>query len=108
MPRCAMRFSPNMMAASAPATICATLDRKSTRLNSSHLGISYAVFCLKKKKHVDAERLSGLQPQGRDDLVYTTDEQVVRPSRTDEGRENRECHLPGGAHAIARERGVIA
>src|SRR5258705_6356652 len=26
-------------------------DRKSTRLNSSHLGISYAVFCLKKKKY---------------------------------------------------------
>src|ERR1039458_10539118 len=26
-------------------------DRKSTRLNSSHLGISYAVFCLKKKTH---------------------------------------------------------
>src|SRR2546426_6911279 len=28
----------------------AKLDRKSTRLNSSHLVISYAVFCLKKKK----------------------------------------------------------
>src|SRR5205814_7051543 len=28
-------------------------DRKSTRLNSSHLGISYAVFCLKKKKIID-------------------------------------------------------
>src|SRR5438034_5923349 len=28
----------------------ATLDRKSTRLNSSHTVISYAVFCLKKKK----------------------------------------------------------
>src|SRR2546426_7791819 len=28
----------------------AQLDRKSTRLNSSHLVISYAVFCLKKKK----------------------------------------------------------
>src|SRR5262245_36890428 len=27
-------------------------DRKSTRLNSSHLGISYAVFCLKKKSHI--------------------------------------------------------
>src|SRR5690625_3515117 len=26
-------------------------DRKSTRLNSSHVAISYAVFCLKKKKH---------------------------------------------------------
>src|SRR5205814_9766369 len=35
-PRCAARASPR--------------DRKSTRLNSSHLGISYAVFCLKKKK----------------------------------------------------------
>src|SRR5256885_9838751 len=29
-------------------------DRKSTRLNSSHLVISYAVFCLKKKKHYAA------------------------------------------------------
>src|SRR2546422_5646029 len=28
-----------------------TIDRKSTRLNSSHGYISYAVFCLKKKKH---------------------------------------------------------
>src|ERR1039458_7554309 len=27
-------------------------DRKSTRLNSSHLGISYAVFCLKKKRNL--------------------------------------------------------
>src|SRR3989442_7695551 len=31
-------------------------DRKSTRLNSSHVRISYAVFCLKKKKH-DHKRL---------------------------------------------------
>src|ERR1035438_1399648 len=29
-----------------------SIDRKSTRLNSSHLGISYAVFCLKKKKQI--------------------------------------------------------
>src|SRR5690242_20935239 len=28
------------------------LDRKSTRLNSSHMSISYAVFCLKKKKQI--------------------------------------------------------
>src|SRR3712207_7544290 len=34
-------------------TICNAIvvDRKSTRLNSSHANISYAVFCLKKKKH---------------------------------------------------------
>src|SRR2546426_3623492 len=31
-------------------------DRKSTRLNSSHLVISYAVFCLKKKKNKQSER----------------------------------------------------
>src|SRR5699024_12870882 len=30
------------------------LDRKSTRLNSSHVSISYAVFCLKKKTTIDA------------------------------------------------------
>src|SRR5690625_6941621 len=28
------------------------IDRKSTRLNSSHVAISYAVFCLKKKKEI--------------------------------------------------------
>src|SRR5258708_15976631 len=33
-----------------------TLDRKSTRLNSSHQIISYAVFCLKKKKKLDKEK----------------------------------------------------
>src|SRR5699024_4725080 len=36
------------MAAKADALV---LDRKSTRLNSSHVSISYAVFCLKKKKY---------------------------------------------------------
>src|SRR2546430_6777923 len=32
------------------------VDRKSTRLNSSHSQISYAVFCLKKKKKINARR----------------------------------------------------
>src|SRR5438045_7012675 len=36
-------------------------DRKSTRLNSSHLGISYAVFCLKKKKKHNKNRLRSQQ-----------------------------------------------
>src|SRR5262245_66182218 len=35
-------------------------DRKSTRLNSSHLGISYAVFCLKKKRIVDEDHRVGV------------------------------------------------
>src|SRR5688500_19687974 len=36
--------------ASPDGRVMEILDRKSTRLNSSHLVISYAVFCLKKKK----------------------------------------------------------
>src|SRR2546426_5993491 len=39
-------------------------DRKSTRLNSSHLVISYAVFCLKKKKYEQ------LQPAARADVAH--------------------------------------
>src|SRR5690625_7003892 len=44
-----------------------TLDRKSTRLNSSHVAISYAVFCLKKKHHQSAGvfRSSRLQGESR-------------------------------------------
>src|SRR5690625_6183984 len=34
----------------APRSLGLRLDRKSTRLNSSHVAIAYAVFCLKKKK----------------------------------------------------------
>src|SRR5438477_7804850 len=34
-----------------------TIDRKSTRLNSSHMSISYAVFCLKKKKKKKKKKL---------------------------------------------------
>src|SRR5256885_8756697 len=47
------------------------LDRKSTRLNSSHLVISYAVFCLKKKKFnhsiLDSNRHSPIGPK---DYLY--------------------------------------
>src|SRR3989440_8793281 len=44
-----------------PANPAARIDRKSTRLNSSHDQISYAVFCLKKKKRQDtSERLQGI------------------------------------------------
>src|SRR3712207_7125712 len=44
-PRCALRIPVRPVA----AVHCAQGDRKSTRLNSSHANISYAVFCLKKK-----------------------------------------------------------
>src|SRR5262245_36400012 len=40
---------PSRVAVAIGSSTGGMLDRKSTRLNSSHLGISYAVFCLKKK-----------------------------------------------------------
>src|SRR5688500_19076064 len=46
-PRARDEFLPT---AESPAAESGNVDRKSTRLNSSHLVISYAVFCLKKKK----------------------------------------------------------
>src|SRR3712207_7277190 len=36
-------------------------DRKSTRLNSSHANISYAVFCLKKKKNYNCSERTGME-----------------------------------------------
>src|SRR5690242_21546117 len=42
-------------------------DRKSTRLNSSHMSISYAVFCLKKKKRAQGP----LHSRARDVTPYT-------------------------------------
>src|SRR5437773_7361980 len=54
-------------------------DRKSTRLNSSHITISYAVFCLKKKKNrlLSAKKLQsrGSQPIDR---TFAADELVGR------------------------------
>src|SRR2546426_2112615 len=44
-------LEPHVLGASEIGIVESQLDRKSTRLNSSHLVISYAVFCLKKKKH---------------------------------------------------------
>src|SRR3974377_2566934 len=49
---------------------CGALDRKSTRLNSSHSSISYAVFCLKKKKqqrHNTEHRLCAVHRDGSRD-----------------------------------------
>src|SRR5207253_4320963 len=59
-----VRLHPSMRGRSRSTRI----DRKSTRLNSSHVAISYAVFCLKKKKNgllIDAvHRVRLRQPRG--------------------------------------------
>src|SRR5262245_64350408 len=52
------RWCPSSMPAPPSSPRLSSPDRKSTRLNSSHLGISYAVFCLKKKNKHQPSALS--------------------------------------------------
>src|SRR5256885_13033386 len=69
-----------------------TGDRKSTRLNSSHLVISYAVFCLKKKNEAQM-RFVGAAPVGRgrsDARTASSGTHVHRPlDRACRGRVSR-------------------
>src|SRR2546430_13080969 len=66
----------------SPTVILETTDRKSTRLNSSHSQISYAVFCLKKKKKTplapleDSIRLQVRTTTHYSTRVYSTVEQT--------------------------------
>src|SRR5215467_4241435 len=66
-------------------TECRRLDRKSTRLNSSHLVISYAVFCLKKKK----------RPARRSAL------RRIRARRPQRQRDRRTADAPAAARPAA-------
>src|SRR5207249_8461141 len=76
-----------------------SVDRKSTRLNSSHVSISYAVFCLKKKKqpiqthHTRPTQPSGPQPTHhhyRTQLpAYDTTETLPRPSSGSQSSSSR-------------------
>src|SRR3712207_8504687 len=45
------KLQASSIAMAPPCAALGAIDRKSTRLNSSHANISYAVFCLKKKKN---------------------------------------------------------
>src|SRR5437667_1548471 len=51
-------FAPRVVLESDPVHDEFVGDRKSTRLNSSHITISYAVFCLKKKKQEEKNELT--------------------------------------------------
>src|SRR5256885_5606449 len=63
-------------------------DRKSTRLNSSHLVISYAVFCLKKKKKTE-------------DANSITIEDITSNARILSDTELTKCHYPDSSTASA-------
>src|SRR3989442_4442568 len=74
--QCVVRGAARMTAADGDLKTQRAVDRKSTRLNSSHVRISYAVFCLKKKKTNYIERVAAARAARR-----SLDLQVVRTGR---------------------------
>src|SRR5688500_19183918 len=73
-----------------PHSRAAARDRKSTRLNSSHLVISYAVCCVKKKK-----RVTLVQPVGVDRAV-DQDGSVIAPEPKGRKSHGHAAHLADG------------
>src|SRR5256886_7426881 len=67
-----------------------TRDRKSTRLNSSHSQISYAVFCLKKKKFFIVLDLAAFRPLSSQTFWVTVSDRELRCSLQLRGR--MECY----------------
>src|SRR5690606_40460970 len=57
-------------------SVCSDTDRKSTRLNSSHVKISYAVFCLKKKTYKQQRvQLSSISANAQNPQCFSMPEQ---------------------------------
>src|SRR5256886_3612952 len=85
-----------------------TTDRKSTRLNSSHSQISYAVFCLKKKQH------AAVHPPARGELDSSSEQGSLLPVRSRAGsstaarriRDSLQYRVLRGGVAAADLRGV--
>src|SRR3712207_4121753 len=82
-------------------------DRKSTRLNSSHANISYAVFCLKKTTHLQTPHLAAL-----DECQRTPLDSVARAQRVDQaqllppgtGVESQIYQMPPAYGVVSPER----
>src|SRR5262245_23165419 len=74
----------------------ASSDRKSTRLNSSHLGISYAVFCLKKKT---------VEPVGDEEDHGALGEDSPRPEPVEVAQARAEPGAAAPVHDLAAAAG---
>src|SRR2546430_10338086 len=73
-----MKYLPNRTGLLTCASRNHTQDRKSTRLNSSHSQISYAVFCLKKKKPAPAVHAHG-RAEPTDTSPFQLDAHIKQP-----------------------------
>src|SRR5256884_904708 len=89
-----------------PPDALATPDRKSTRLNSSHGYISYAVFCLKKKKHT-TETAGGYAREMGEDYQRRQRERITEAlKRTD--IVICTALIPGRKARVLMTRGIVA
>src|SRR5690625_5327210 len=68
------------------------LDRKSTRLNSSHVAISYAVFCLKKKKKKKKNKSKKKKKKKRDDIQEENKCVAEKPANPKQTTETNRKH----------------
>src|SRR6201746_2640169 len=81
---------PSAIPVSTIAVVCtSSKDRKSTRLNSSHMSISYAVFCLKKKKKKNTDDKYPVTP-----IICTVRTQLRRRN------PRRQCYLARDAISV--------
>src|SRR5207249_5070446 len=82
-----------------PSNPSSVRDRKSTRLNSSHVSISYAVFCLKKKNHskrlYDGARHESLRLERTPDLRGS---QCARDHHLSLAKDSPTLHITGRIH----------
>src|SRR2546430_1962044 len=73
------------------------VDRKSTRLNSSHSQISYAVFCLKKKKTIELRLNSRCKPDGTQTVMQSrrshTDYHIINHRKTKPLSQGYKLHI---------------
>src|SRR2546430_3851545 len=81
-------------------------DRKSTRLNSSHSQISYAVFCLKKKKHIPTLLLCHIPLSAEAACLSMENHAAARARPDDASPDHSSGHVPAGlggpSHVRAR------
>src|SRR5437667_7351153 len=100
---------PMMKAVSAgEATSLSIPDRKSTRLNSSHITISYAVFCLKKKKNIN-DKIK-INNNIINILIYrsTVISQNVRCNEIKKLTNSHRIYTTTRQHRLSDDQGVVA
>src|SRR5438132_8209060 len=79
-------------------------DRKSTRLNSSHTVISYAVFCLKKKKNKTKQKKQKTQNKQNNTNHNPQQQTTTKTIQTSTNKSRATQHTSKTLHSVNRQR----